>query len=717
MTVTDVHFPNSENYKHVIEAVDVVHDMKHRCTHYLQSLSKLEQYSVGRREKGSVSDAENRKSDLTAGRKLSKSLSSIFTMYRLVEASDFMSCSKMYLQTSKSIPELRKSANLDQRLVSELNKSFDRLKWLVSVAATNELEKLPENQNLVITALSSLILVCDQTVIEVYDNLLASISVVVNRNLVPSKTLTHAIVTYIECLYFVFITTRHMFQEDQPLAVPAYISRMFNDSDSQHLQLDGQQIREHLHKWYNEQKNTLSNCLKEHLSRQDIRGLLTALQSGSQCFAEKRVDWDLSSSHLLDTKCCLWNDSLKHHFQHIFTNLVHNSVDDCVSSLKLTDMKDISVSSFVWNTKTSGSDALEFKQLALTPECGEMTKDFRDKVTVIYSSLDILTKNQKQLAIVPGDDIKLLLSITAERFDAKLDALLQDLIQMTKKQSSKSLPACFMIRSVILMKSDLKKVYDLHPEGDRWSKLRDRLLDASHDWLSQHYSRTIEKFSVPFLKLSDISADQLTESSLPWQEISLQEEGSVEKGPVIRVPVYPSILYMDFLNSISREVNQVSGHSVPDAVCISIMQKAGIEIIRVYTETGDRIKLSQLPSSVLQRKALQCLFDLLMTKSLLIPVRDEKIRDSVIPRLTSLIKTFESLLDPFDLHLMSKTIHKHVGLAVRNSSQIISLILPVSVMETLRKTFDSKAVSSSPSDLLRGRHDNCPPLHKLTISK
>ena len=711
----------SQKYKDVIEAVDIVQDMRVQCDKCLTSLTRLDEYlSEKRCFRHSVSE-QNRKSDADTGRKLSAIISAIPLMYATLQSSDFSSTTKLFLESFNSLREIRDHNVPSKQLVVEVEKSLNRVKSFVALAAGYELEKLPEIDSLVITALVSLIAVNRQTISQTFDTLLASVSSSIRNDLVPSKhPLSHALVQYYRALHFLLRTTSDMFLADQPLNLMAYISRKYNGVECGNVLSDGE-IRGRLAVWWQQQESFLQQVLPDFLRNMKAVDILQALHEVSQFNGpDRRSDWDRNCICLLDKRCCFWNDSLRNKMMDKIRSTITGGVDEAVSCLSVSSIADgtVNMSSFVWTTSEDDDD-FELKRLALIPELKHVMFAFKQTTSQIRMELDLLTgDHQGNMSLISEPDWIAMKSTAADLFDAKLESFLRDLVRLTKSQSSKVLPACFLVKCIALSQSGLKSICAMHADPSQWDKMRTKLLRQSYSWLSIHFSRRIEQFSAHLLKVSELSVDQITESSMPWEETILKDgnESGTAVTSVIRTPVYPSISFMDFLSLISREVNQISGHGLSDEVSVAILLKAGIEISRVYRETLDRIVSSQMPVSMLQRKSLQCYFDLLVSKAILTPIRSEQIRNTFLPKLATLIKSFEVTLDPFDLHLMSSTIHRNVNIAIRNSNHILCLFVPEAALESVKKSVDSKVTQSASNDNLRSKH-SCPVLPLLPLNK
>ena len=414
--------------------------------------------------------------------------------------------------------------------------------------------------------------------------------------------------------------------------------------------------------------------------------------------SDRDCEWSRNATLLLGKPWSLWDDALRQSFLERIACLVDARVEEAVSCLSVPSIKDttFNVSSFVWRS-ASDAEKMELKGFALHPETEGVIEAFRQKTATIRKDLCLLEHQESSLCLAGERDLQSLRSLAADAFDRRLDNLLQRLLDLTTVQSSKVLPSCLMVRAVALLKSDLQWIYHLHPNPEQWLMRREKLLRQSHAWLSQHYNRRIEQHTVPLLKVSELSVDQETEA-LGVKEIKDREatpDTSGTPSPEIHVPVYPSISFMDFLTLVSREVNQVSGHGMPDEVSVAVLSKVGVEVCRAYRESLKSISAAQLPQSVKQRKALQRYFDLLVSKAVLTPVRCEQIRTNVLPKLLALVRSFEEILDPFDLHLMSADIQRNALLCIRNSSHLFTLFVPEYALDSVKKSLDSKASGGS----------------------
>lgn len=694
--------------------MDIVQDMTVQCQRCESSLIKLEEFLSHKRDLRTSVSEENRKNDADTGRQLSAVVSAIPLMFAALHASDFSTTTIRFLESVTTLRQIRSKSIVPKQLVIEVEKSLNNLKSFVALAAANELEKLPENESIVISALVSLIIVNRQTVSQTFDTLLASVSSCIRNHLVPAvHSLSHAIVQYHAAQHFILRTASDIFLSDQPLNLIAFITRKYNGVDCGD-NLSDQEIRKRMAVWWKQQDTFLQQVLPEFLNNQKAADVLMALQKLSLFNTpERRSVWELNVESLLGRKVCFWNAALRDKFVERIKFSVNQTIDDAVSCLSMSRIADvkINVSSSVWALPPD-QNTFELRRYALIPELRITIESLRQKISLVRENVHLLVGDRKKnLTIITEQDWEALRSMPADLFDAKLGAFLQNMVHLTKSQSSKVLPACFLIRSIALLHSDLTLIYSLHSHPDQWSKMRAKLLHQSYAWLSSHYHNKIEQFSAQLLRVSDLSVDQVTESSLPWEETVLQDTKDSGVTSAIRTPVYASISFMDFLTLIAREVNQISSHGLAEEVIVAILVKAGTEIHRVYREALERIESSQLPTSLLQRKCLQCYFDLLFTKSILTPVKSDPKRSVLLTKLATLIKSFESRVDPFDLHLMSSTMQRNVSIAIRNSNHILCLFVPEAVLESVKKLLDSKASASTGNENLRPKQT--PPLLPL----
>lgn len=605
-----------------------------------------------------------------------------------------------------------------KQLVLEVEKSLNRVKSMVALAAAHHLEKMPENQSQVISSLVSLIAVNRQSVVQTLQTLLESVTSVVRKNLVPSNhSLSHGLVTYFSAHHFLMRTISDMFLSHQPLFLPSYIDRKFPHVDCSIIP-DDDEVRSRLNVWCKQQAKFLAEVLPKFLQNLGASDVLLAVKDVSQFFThDRQSEWDQNAVLLVDGGLSAWTNVLKGHLMPVIRSLISRKVTDVTSVLTISSIANASVniSTFVWVT-SSDSETFPLKRFALIPELMSVMEKFQQKVRRLKEELELLFQADTKLTIVAAEDLKTLKSSAAEAFDTEFEILINSLVQLTKSQSSQVLASCFLLRGIVMFPSDLKSVYRIHPIGNQWFNMREKLIRQSHVWLSAYFNRRIEQFNAQLSRVSELSVDHLSESSVQWEEIVLQSTEESDVASVIRVPVYPSICYMDFLTLISREVNQIAGFGVSDEVSIAILLKASMDIIRWYKDALKTISSSHLPSSVLQRKSLQSYFDLLVSKSILTPIPSDQIRSSLIPKLSALISAFEEKIDPFDLHLMSGTLQKNALAFIRNSSHTLCLFVPEIVLESAKKSVDPKSANSVGNENLRPKA-SCPALPLLPLKK
>ena len=705
----------------MIEALDLAIQMRDKCKSSLDSLYELEEYlhrcqqHSNRFTKVDQEDKEyvaRQKEQLINGRRLRGFLDSLPDIYDSLDRHDLKEAVSLYRQGKETMdlfktrPVLLPSKTFDI-LIKEVSSSLTRCQEWIEYFAVDELKKIPEDEILVFHCLCALAILYN-SMEDVLTRFLSTLAGVIDEAVESSDKLCEILPTVIRSLYFVL-----------QFVSEGFVQRGVMEMLVKEFQVSGQdfsdqnKITDITKSWFEEQvakiQKYLPDMLKKTVNLNEVFDGLSAVN------ALKMSKWNSFCCKSTGTTMNPWGDILRDACLKHFNMIVNKKTDSAFVHLNVSNVRDMdpNVSSFVWDQNDTDFD---LKRKALVPGFHSILEAASLELISLSNQCQPLLSPER-ISFIFEQDVSGMRTNVVDSIQQKLESFVSKLDQTVKVQPSKVLPASFLLRSLALKCPSLKTVLAIGFQEEQYNNLVKWLLTKSRDWLVLHYFRRIETFSVQLLKVSDISVEQMTEGAWNWQEVQLKEEDS--SGSFIRIPVFPSLQLIDFLTCLSREVNVISAYGPSDLLCIEVTVKASTEFLRVYQETLDRLSSSSLPDSIKQKKGVQCYFDLLFFRIIVKSIKDERLKTSHLPQINQLIKSFESHLDPFDLHLMSPLLQTHSLVAIKSTLQIISLFVSEEAVETLKKVTDSKDSSSSGTtkqdfSLVRPSH---PPFQLLDINK
>jgi hypothetical protein len=441
-----------------------------------------------------------------------------------------------------------------------------------------------------------------------------------------------------------------------------------------------------IRKWFSDRLEEVKNLLPSLLKKtKTVSGMFEGLSNVNSL---KMSKWNFYCSKTIDSVPNPWGDVLRQPCLDFYNQEIFKQIETIFSDLAASKVRDVNVqvSSFVW---TDSDTDFRLKKKALISGFSQTMTSLSSRFLSLFSEVEPLLKPDN-LSFVYDQDILEMRTTVVYKIQDRFQTLLDQFEQTVKKHPSKVLSLSFLTRSLAIDCESLQKIFTLGVKENEFSDLSNEMLSRSQNWLCLHYNQRIETFSIQLLKLSESSVEQIMEGSLNWHEVALAQD----TGPsFIRVPIFPSQQLTDFLTLVSQEVNTISGHGAGDHLCSEIVVKMSKEILRVYRETYERLSSSKLPESVKQKKAIQCYFDLHFLRSLVKYVKEDRIRDAnsgAVGQLNHAVKSFESLLDPFDLHLMTPRIQSYVANSIRTTLQMTSLFLPQDCVYALKKMSEPK---------------------------
>lgn len=726
------HFlPCSTKYKDVVEGLDIVQNIYSKSDSFILSLDDLEDHinrpvvsSTSHVDGAASKSQKEERNSKVFGRKMKRVLQSLSTIYESLALHDFTKATFVYLESKRSLDDIMKcqvvipSVNTSI-LLDEVSQSLSRSReWIDFMVNENVLTlSKVDNSSLEesVTCLSSLVVVNNLSFGDALNHIFATVSSSVDKSLLSSN-LTTMLVDFFRSVYFVLRVVDKVFLQEGQLSLSTVVLQQYKITLP--CTLNPTDIKKRTKEWFFEQKQKLTGKLPNVIrSTNNLTSIFDAL---SELTLVDLKLWNHLCSHVIETSINPWESYLRDVFKPHIESVISTKAEQAINHLTTTkhqELTNVSVSHFLWSsindesTSDIASASSSLKKHAMVPGIEAMLDEFSRSISELRDETSPLLSPGK-MSIVFEQDIASLKTFTLAQVSTKLEKYLSKVNQIVSQYPSKLLSIAFLTRSLAVNCPSLVVLYHLDATGQEYLKIHDLLIKTWTKWMSLFYHRRIENFSAQLLKISEVSIDQITDSlSIRWGEVNLPNKSDSPTTPVttIKVPSYPSVPLMEFISTISREVNKCSGHGLSAELSTEISLKATIEVVRCYRETQERLKGSgNLLPAIQQKKAVQCYFDLHFWRTLVKGIRDPRIQTEQLPNLNSLAKSFEHLLDPFDFHLMSSSLNKSVLKAIKGTQHTLSFFIPDSALELIKKKLASEGGPESSHDQWRGRVASSP---------
>lgn len=710
----------SDRYKDVIESVEIAKQMQVQHKSVTVSLNELDEYLIKRKQMSirgpkprNATEQDN--TPLSHGRLMSSLLDAPSMIYQYLEDQDYPKVKQVYKNSLDVLKSLQESSTPllfknSEALLMEVSSSLSRCRDFIEYCAAEELMDMYIHQDVhkVFHCLSTLLILDNSSSERVLQRLLTINDDAIESAISSKHDVSALLPKVFGIIYFLLRSVTEAF------VLGGLRDTLLKDYQTS-CEVDLNSVSNLCKNWLMNHIERLRSLLPNLLKK--TSSLTEMLQSLSNVNALKMSKWNFYCSKTTGTTLDTWGDVLRDPCLDHFNQVIQKQIEAVFSDLKTSNIRDldVNVASFVWNDSEAD---FELKKKALVPGLSYMVNSVSSRLSSLTQECELLM-SQERLSFLFDQDILEMRSTLVGGIESRMKQFLEQVEQTVKKHPSKVLPLSLLIRSLFIDCPSLRAAFKLGVNQNQYDDLVKEMQSHSQKWLCLHYYQRIEIFSIQLLKISETSIEQMTEGSLNWQEISLTEDGT--SSSFIRIPIFPSQQMTDFLTLLSHEVNTISGHGIGNQLCVEITVKMSKELLRVYRETLDRLSLSKLPESIKEKKAVQCYFDLLFLRNLIKVVNDERIKKETLPQLNEVVKSFESLLDPFDLHLMTPHLQSRVLNTIKTTLQMSSMFLPEYCLDTLKKISEPKETTVTRQDTCLTRPSNQQlellPLDKTIVTK
>jgi len=400
---------------------------------------------------------------------------------------------------------------------------------------------------------------------------------------------------------------------------------------------------------------------------------------------DKLIDWEYIFNSLLGYNLNIWNFYLKETVMQLLKKLSDaklnqefQSFKNCINSVINDGIFGFNILSMIWDEDVNDRSYLDKKTFGTPDNVFELCQNLNSKLNSILEEMSMMDEKSSTISLVSKEDsehFKLnFLTTLNEQFKLLLDNLESYTTEPTNPETI--LMIARLTRNLMFFCPNIKACFYLVREQgeEAWFKVKQLLESFSYQLLVKYLVRVSQKYIEKLREdMKPLLFVKFVEISLNWEEIKLEE--LLEDGRVInstiRIPFQISIPIFECINSISCHINSIGAHTLPRKVINEFLFEIALQLNSIYQELyNDLSQSNQLPSSARQTRALQLYFDLLFFEQSLINLKNDKIKKEAVQLTHSTINSYQSLIDPFDLHVY----YSHLQTALAKSIKSTSLL-------------------------------------------
>ena len=711
-----------------MDAADLLPAMKQGTVKSIDSIIHLDDFLKGRKNNPIViSRVESQQ--LKHVKQLDHVLKSSLEIWRHVENDDFLEATKILME-SKSLLDSLKSFQVDQnqqlfaRTLLEAENNLCRCQNSIIKSSWAFLDTFSPNYMRSSAAFASLSVLTSQTPLQV-------LKMYLEQNNLKMKELSridHFQDVFVKLFDVIFHSSKTVcnvffFREKETMSSSPLILSLtqLNHSESR----DEKDYSETCIIWLKDVQKIWKEVTTHLFSRiQNIQEVWNAInQLNLFLTLDVQKEWDSNCQFLYNKKVDVWQYFMKEEINHHFTSIWTKNFDNTFKQIKVEKLAPIPETvSFLWSSKDE-DQLLKAKSFASSAKDDALIRFNISLLSILDDTKELLKLPEKKQVLIDRNDLQEMKSFFRSKCSSCVANMLSTVNQSIAKDSNngeKMLSISALCRNLVFDSNLLAQCFSFDQNNDLWPSTRKNIIESSHQALNKYFTGILQRLTQDFKEESSKNSTGIEDINLLWDEKPLEEkDGKVFS--TIRMPSYPSAALGKYLTSICTEINKVSGHGISYQVVTDLWLLILEEIPQFYTETRQRLSSnSGLSASIKQNKSVQAIFDLITLKQLFIMAKTPSIQKKPhLELLTQSYKSFESMVDPFDLHVLYPHIHSNVEVCCKNSVLLYGLLLmDVSPPITSKTSKEAPGVSSKPSNPnLMNLNRTCPSFPTLESSQ
>ena len=366
---------------------------------------------------------------------------------------------------------------------------------------------------------------------------------------------------------------------------------------------------------------------------------------------------------IVDVNTCIWKESIKEVFEKRIYEIAQEKVNTIINEVEsLLHSSETDLSYF-------DSNLLEFvwKDLTVSRNDGF--------INLILKSFDIVSKGFKVLF----DDISVLKEKYPNYLSKIFTKVLDFFIQLDKRINQLKGTKQFILfgavffEKIVQQSSSIQEIFNLNKcsslEETNWCLVENKIREISDFYYCNWFEFIIEKKFENFHSTLFVDLNNFLQNLMFWEKVVITEDSSVTSSNTnIEVPIQISLCTFEVIQNICSNINKHCAYMLSRKVVIYILSLIGQNMISVYKSAIENIKSSHYSQSAKQNISIQIYFDLFFFKNLFATIKEDNLRIGQLNKFNDLLTLLESMIDPFDLHIMFPYIQTNTDRLLKSCS-------------------------------------------------
>lgn len=602
-----------------------------------------------------------------------------------LEDDDFITSTKVLLEIETCFHLLDKNS-IPQPLIIHMTNSIVNVKHWLELSVRRRINDTKSDEKIIIAALTSICIMYRQTNLEeTLDYFLQCSSFQQNVN----DDLSSICVKFFEGISFVSkIIYQAFLNERSDSGVERIIRKNFPSYSV--VNVERENVISKCKMWLEKRKMLLNDLLSPFFAKNlTLKEILAALSSLEIPFSNSsKSDWNHYTPLVFSLKLQVWQDFLCEKFKPALEEAIFRQVSKCPLKLDQSFKPvNVDMASFLWPVASHDtSDSLEMFELKIHGICPGYASASDGSIQYLKELTSQCEDLHPEVPIVDSDESKRIKELLVDSLVQHINESIEQMKMDVKHNELLTLQAINITRNLASRCKPLRTFFDLSCDNTKWLKVKSALLIANSEWIGLFIGNKIEIESSKCLKQVDLTGDWIDVQFTSWEEITITDASDSENKRLakIKVPIYTSPLLLDYLYKIFNIINKYFGHVIPEDASVFICHKLITQLTDLYGKINLHLNESPISPSVKHKQALQFTFDIIMLKLIFSSLKDSQMK-TILTQLSNVQRSFEKLIDPFDLHLISKNMQNNALKAVKFHIQLFSLVLPESSLTFLKK--------------------------------
>lgn len=679
----------SDHYLPLLDANDLLQDVSKKCIAAIGVLETFDNYWKNEKKNRLIASINLRslehEKQLRAVASVISFLDNIRQAWLLLEEEDFIRSTKLLIEIDSNFKLLDRNLT-PPPLLSHIGDSIENLKKWFMIYASRISSDLQSNEHTVLAALSAVTVVAEhRSLEETLDLFLNASSFKVTA---PSAGLDHVCCGLVKLVTFTCKVIYQAFlNERSDCTVPLLVKNNFSSYSVKHV--DREIVLVKLQNWLLKQKSSLNEFLSPiFASGVQFAAIISTLISLERTISSVKNDWNHYTPLVCSSKLDVWREFFSLKFRPAIDESMDGLIKQC--PLKLDESfppTNVDMASFVWPTASNeASDSLEAFELRINGICPGYVSTSESTIQFIKSLANQCEDLHPEVPVVGAEESREIKKKLVDSFISHIKQSLETMKLQVTRNELLTLQAINMTRNIATRCKSLKILLELTDDTYKWLEVKSLLLQASSEWITSFIGNKIEIETTKCLKQIDLTGDWTDAQISLWEDVTIVDPSDNEnkKSATIKVPIFTSPLLLELLYKISNHINRYFAHVMPESASQALFIKLSKELASLYGKLFTCLSQSDLSASIKHKQALQFSFDLTFLRLILSTYKDSQMK-AIVSQVTSVNRSFETLVDPFDLHLISKNMQTNATQALKSHMQLVSLILPESCLTSLRQ--------------------------------